>query len=150
MISGSFGSCFNCQFLWHHLNCTTVSRTVHVAMIYVSLCWLLQLAVSLAPFACMADTKTGSCGNDLWQFWCLFQLAVSLAPCVDIISSLSVAAHVCMDAVCMHVSFAEQSPVDRPMTILVAVSIACFCVTICNAMARFQDTPGQLGLIAGH
>ena len=203
MMYGSFGGCFNWQFLWHHLHAWQIQEQVHVAMIYGScggcfnwqfLChhlnawhipeqfmwqlymailvaclncsffgticmhgsfqnsscsndlwqlwWLFQLAVSLAPFACMTISRTNhvawsmvvlvavsigsffgticmhgsfqnsSCGNDLWQFWWLFQLAVSLAPFACMAISRTV-----------HVAWS--------MAVLVAVSIGSFFGTIC-------------------
>ena len=109
MIYGSFGGCFNWQFLWHHLHAWQFPEQIMLHDLWL-FWWLFQLAVSLAPFACMAVSRTvhvamisgsfGGCFNwqflwhhlhawqfpeqfmwhDLWQFWWLFQLAVSLAP----------------------------------------------------------------------
>ena len=141
MIYGCFGGCFNCSFfgtICMHGSFQNSSCSNDLWQLW----WLFQLAVSLAPFACMTISRTNhvawsmvvlvavsigsffgticmhgsfqnsSCGNDLWQFWWLFQLAVSLAPFACMAISRTV-----------HVAWS--------MAVLVAVSIGSFFGTIC-------------------
>ena len=141
MIYASFGGYFNWQFSWHHL---------HAWQIPEKFLWQWSLAVlvtvSISSFfgtICMHGSfQNSSCGNDLWQFWWLFQLAVSLAPfaCMAVSRTIHVAMISGSFGGCfnwhfvwhhLHAwQFPEQFMWQWSMTVLVVVSIGSFFGTI--------------------
>ena len=78
MIYGCFGGCFNWQFLWHHLHAWQFPEQF-MWQWSLQFWWLFQLQFLWHHLHAWQFPEQFM-WHDLWQFWWLFQLAVSLAP----------------------------------------------------------------------